>query len=765
MERVTGGIAWAFASCALLALMLVPLAGHRGIQVATSMVILTSIAACFVAVKFHRINVLYALALVTAAAYLVLSALFDELDITTDVRWQSGLSNMLTNIAIALALITAVRARRGPFTTREMLDGASVAFGAVAVSWLLVANPLQERSDVALLPALLNAGVIPFSVILFGLTAALFASGVQEKPPMWFVAAGILLNLMAEITRSLIKTGAIDPIASHLVNGCIISAIMFASAAIMHPSVVDLVTLRPQLFRRPAGRVSVRVILVVITLLTPITLIAATSATSMLDTVIRVVIALILIGMTAGRMLHEAASSQRANQEILDRLHRDELTGLPNRSQLIIEINEVLEATWRSDRRPTLMQLNLDRFKNINDTLGHALANQVLIKVAERLCSAADTFGATVARTGGDDFTLLDPHATSSSQALVHAEAVQRALNEPIHVYEHTVFVTASIGLATTPKTRTIDADEFLRRADIAANRAKSSGQDCIAVFDDSMQANLTTRMDVEHALHGAIDRHEMTLYYQPIVETSSGETNGLEALIRWKRGDRIVPPAEFVPIAEESGVITTLGTWVMLEALTDLGRWISDGTVPPTTTMSVNVSPRQLADPDFPDIVAEALNRSGISPSLLWIEVTESMMLAEPDLARRTLRRVRAMGVRLALDDFGTGYSSLSILQSFPIQRIKIDRAFVRGVAEPGHDQSLVRTIVAMGDSMGLDVVAEGVEEIEQLQALRDMGCAKAQGFLISHPVPTEAMRSTIRALADLQSLSMFDSYAEQTI
>jgi EAL domain-containing protein (putative c-di-GMP-specific phosphodiesterase class I) len=266
--------------------------------------------------------------------------------------------------------------------------------------------------------------------------------------------------------------------------------------------------------------------------------------------------------------------------------------------------------------------------------------------------------------------------------------------------------------------------------------------------------------MDVEHALHGAIGRQEMQLYHQPIVDLESGLLSGFEALIRWQRDGSIVSPGDFIPIAEETGIINEIGAWALLEALRELRRWIDDGLVPSSATMSVNVSPRQIADPEFASIVRDALDQSGVPAHLLWLEMTESMMLDEPELAEHTLRRIRSLGVRLALDDFGTGYSSLSLLQQFPIQRIKIDRAFVQGIAERSNDRSLVRTIIAMAQSMGLDLVAEGVETVHQLQSLRDLGCDKAQGYLISRPVPGKAMHSTMVALDQLKGLPLFTGH-----
>jgi EAL domain-containing protein (putative c-di-GMP-specific phosphodiesterase class I) len=340
---------------------------------------------------------------------------------------------------------------------------------------------------------------------------------------------------------------------------------------------------------------------------------------------------------------------------------------------------------------------------------------------------------------------------------MTRVELVRAALAAAVTVDDEDVFVTASFGVAVAPRNRTLAAEEFMRRADIATHRAKAGGRNGLAFFDDSMQAHLAHRMDVEHALHGAIGRQEMRLYHQPIVDITTGAVSGFEALIRWQRDGMIVSPLDFIAIAEEIGIINELGAWALNDALRELRGWIADGVVGPDTTVSVNVSPRQIADPGFADVVRDALESNQMAPNLLWLEMTESMMLEEPELAQSTLRAIREMGVRLALDDFGTGYSSLSLLQQFPIQRIKIDRAFVQGIGEQGNDRSLVRTIIAMAQSMGLDLVAEGVETVQQLLTLAELNCDKAQGYLISHPVPAEAMRSTMVALDELKSLSMF--------
>jgi EAL domain-containing protein (putative c-di-GMP-specific phosphodiesterase class I) len=263
------------------------------------------------------------------------------------------------------------------------------------------------------------------------------------------------------------------------------------------------------------------------------------------------------------------------------------------------------------------------------------------------------------------------------------------------------------------------------------------------------MLERVTQRLAIETSLYRALERRELRLVHQPIIDIDLGDVVGFEALMRWTREDgSIVSPAEFIPIAEETGTIVPIGAWALLEALTHLRGWINEGICSRDATMSVNVSPRQLHDPNFVPVVHEALMRSQIAPDQLWLEVTEGVMIAQPDQALDTLSRLCEFGVRVAIDDFGTGYSSLSLLQKFPIQRLKIDKSFIHGVADDLGARSLVRTIIAMGDSLGLDMVAEGVETAVQLQALVELRCSKAQGYLISHPVAPSMMATTIASL-----------------
>jgi diguanylate cyclase (GGDEF)-like protein len=606
--------------------------------------------------------------------------------------------------------------------------------------------------------AVLATAYLPMAIMLVAFAAELMLEGLVRNRAMWLVIAGSFAALGAAVVRALVQAGELHSGWQTTSTALLVVAIVLLCAAVSHrDSQRILEPLSPAQRGTSAHHETLLMAPLIVSLAVPIVLVATTSPSSHADMVVRGVLTLVLVAVTTARLYVALNANSRAQQALVRRLDRDELTNLPTRTRFLERVADVLEDTWRSEHHATLIQINIDRFKNINDTLGHEAANRVLVLLAERLRATAESFGASVARAGGDDFVVLDGSTRTFDDAHERVARIGGVFARPFIVGDATVFVTASIGVAMAPRNRTIAAEELLRRADIATHRAKADGRNRIVTFDDSMQSNLTHRMDVEHALHGAIGRQEMRLYHQPIVDLETGHLSGFEALIRWQRDGVIVPPLDFIPIAEETGIIKEIGAWALREALCELQGWINDGVVAPGTTTSVNVSPRQILDPEFATVVRDALEYSGVPPHLLWLEMTESMMFDEPDLAEKTLRQIRAMGVRIALDDFGTGYSSLSLLQRFPIQRIKIDRAFVQGIADRSNDRSLVHTIIAMGQSMGLDLVAEGVETVHQLQGLRDLGCDKAQGYLISRPVPAEAMRSTMVALDELTGLALF--------
>ncbi|MFZ9919139.1 MAG: putative bifunctional diguanylate cyclase/phosphodiesterase [Ilumatobacteraceae bacterium] len=494
-----------------------------------------------------------------------------------------------------------------------------------------------------------------------------------------------------------------------------------------------------------------RLVVVISGLVAPIFIFALTDAVDTRDRVVRTVSVLVLSAVVLVRVVLAVRANAELQARLVTSAQTDALTGLPNRSLMLQHVDTALRTAWRDGREPTVLFIDVDRFKNINDSLGHAAGDDVLIAVAERLRVVLPT-RCVVGRIAGDEFVVLDPQTAGPNESMVLADRVLESFHEPLSLRQGDVFVSASIGVSTYRPSVTNSADDLLRHADTAMYRAKESGRNCVAIFDESMLESVTQRLAVETALYRALERRELRLVHQPIIDVGLGEVVGFEALMRWDREDgSTISPAEFIPIAEETGTIVPIGSWALLEALTHLSDWIASGICARDATMAVNVSPRQLSDPNFVNVVSEALTRAHIPAKQLWLEVTEGVMIAQPDQALVALTRLCELGVRVAIDDFGTGYSSLSLLQKFPIQRLKIDRTFIQGVADDADARALVRTIVAMCESMSLDMVAEGVETVSQLQALGEMRCAKAQGYLISHPVPPESIAGTVAAINEL--------------
>ena len=664
-----------------------------------------------------------------------------------DPTYQHPVGVALVLTALVCVAGTLIALIRNGFTgsTRSIWgDAVIVALGAWIISWATVVQPISQSDGSQRVGLLLYGLYQPTTAVVLFLTAVLLLGRRDRPPAIWLVAGALGLNMVGDLTYLLMDAGHLGAGAEELALSAYILTYFSAIAAFLHPSIHQLGT--PQ--ESPEHDSFGRLIVTTLTLLAPIVVLAGTDSNDRTDRWMRIGSATVLTALVAMRVITAVRANSRAQAELVRNAQTDPLTGLPNRTVLLQRLKDVLSDPHPGDPHPTLFFVDLDRFKNINDSLGHAAGDEVLVTVARRLVNAVGG-EATVARLSGDEYVVFDPRPRSQGAAMASAERLLDIFREPLALSQGDVFVTASIGVAAIEPGASVTAEDLVRHADTAMYRAKDAGRNCLAVYDESMHERVAHRLAVETALYRALDRRELRLYHQPIIDLESGDVVGFEALMRWQQSDgTIVSPAEFIPIAEDTGTIVPIGSWALLEALSQLRRWIDTGVCSPEATMSVNVSPRQLGDPNFPAVVGEALTRSGVPPHLLWLEVTESVMITEPELALSTLKRLRSLGVRVALDDFGTGYSSLSLLQKFPLQRIKIDRAFVNGVADNPNDRSLVRTIIAMGRSLGLDMVAEGVESVHQLQVLSDLGCGKAQGFLISHPVPADAMRNTVAAL-----------------
>ncbi|MEQ6342894.1 MAG: EAL domain-containing protein, partial [Gammaproteobacteria bacterium] len=387
--------------------------------------------------------------------------------------------------------------------------------------------------------------------------------------------------------------------------------------------------------------------------------------------------------------------------------------------------------------------LDLDRFKAINDTLGHDHGDILLHAVAQRLkdCVRAED---TVARAGGDEFAIILADVDGPQDAARVAAKVLESFRHPFHVREQELFISTSIGITLYPGDGT-DTQTLLKNAGAAMDRAKEKGKNAYQFYTANMNSQAMTRLTLENRLRRALERDEYVLHYQPIVDVASGKITSVEALIRWRHAQSgLVPPAEFIPLLEDTGLIVPVGEWVLRTACAQAKLW---QTVNPCVIgMSVNLSARQFNDPQLSELIGQILADADLEPHLLELEITESMLMQSVEIAIDTLNALHGMGVRLAIDDFGTGYSSLSYLRRFPIHSLKIDRSFVDGVTTNPDDAAIADAILALAHTLNLRVIAEGVETEEQLQYLRSRRCDMVQGYLLSKPLPAEEITRMLR-------------------
>jgi diguanylate cyclase (GGDEF)-like protein/PAS domain S-box-containing protein len=440
---------------------------------------------------------------------------------------------------------------------------------------------------------------------------------------------------------------------------------------------------------------------------------------------------------TTGVVLNTRDLQERKalEQKLTFQAFHDPLTRLANRSLFRERVEHALDRRSLAD--VAVLFIDLDNFKTINDSLGHAAGDHVLVETAHRVRSSLRTED-TAARLGGDEFAVLLEDADVTSAARV-AERIRVALGTPFWVLGQEVYISASIGIAVRREGDT--AGELLRNADVAMYTAKSKGKACFEIFEPAMHDAVVARLGMEAELRRAIERREFIIHYQPIVRLESGEVIGAEALVRWQHPTRgLVPPLDFIPLAEETGLIIPLGGWVLRQACHQLAEWqrLRGGGEP--FVMNVNLSSRQLVRDVIADEVAAAVDESGIRASWLVLEVTETVLMADPVVAAAALGRIRDLGVRVALDDFGSGYSSLSHLRRFPIDIVKIDKSFVDDVAGDGVESAIARGIIELGRAMRIQTVAEGIEADEQAEVLRTLGCELGQGYFFARPLAAEA-------------------------
>ena len=445
-----------------------------------------------------------------------------------------------------------------------------------------------------------------------------------------------------------------------------------------------------------------------------------------------------------------ALGRKRQAEDALRKIaYYDVVTGLPNRVFFQEHLNASIDVAARHGRKLAVLFIDLDNFKQVNDTLGHAAGDTLLNEIANRLaanvragdevCKAksAGQFG-ELARLGGDEFTVLLSEISQDTDPGIVAARLMASLAQPIDVASHAITVTASLGIAIYPEDGT-DCDGLMKNADLAIYFAKRDGRNVFHYYRSSMNETALRRLTLENGLRRAIDRNELSLHYQPQIDLVSQRVRGMEALLRWNSPELgSIPPSDFIPIAEETGLILKIGDRVMRTACAQASLWQVPDRVP--TRIAVNVSARQLMQMDFVDRVTEILAKNNLPADLLEIEITESVLMGDYEVALQVLKNLKARGVRLAIDDFGTGYSSLAYLKRFPVDHLKIDRSFIADLSNGSSGSSIAASIIGLAGSLGLQVTAEGVETAGQLEMLKIETCDEAQGFLFSQPMPTNA-------------------------
>ena len=453
-------------------------------------------------------------------------------------------------------------------------------------------------------------------------------------------------------------------------------------------------------------------------------------------------------------LVRDITERKQAEEQIAYLAYHDSLTGLPNNRLFKDRLKQGIAHAQRHNTKLAVMFLDLDRFKLINDTMGHDVGDKLLQVTADRLTETirgtdslamnkSPLLNRSVARLGGDEFTLLLEDIEDTKSVARIAERMTKSISKPIMLGEQEVYTSTSIGIAIFPEDGR-EVDTLLKNADAAMYYAKEQGRNNFQFFTKEMNESSIQQLVLENSLRKAINNNELHLYYQPQVSVVTGQLVGMEALIRWIHPEKgFISPGLFIPVAEETGLIMQIGEWVIQEACRQASEWYKSGYKP--VRVSVNLSAKQLKDERLPDIIASNIFDTGLEPKYLGVELTESAIILEPEMALSRLQNIKSLGVKLSLDDFGTGYSSLSYLKRFPIDTLKIDQAFIRDVKNDHEDAALVKAIISMAHGLGMDVVAEGVELEEQLEFLGANACDTIQGFLFSRPVPAEEIESML--------------------
>jgi len=629
----------------------------------------------------------------------------------------------LTGYALLVGTLIMLNRARGPLERHALADGIIVCLGAGLVTAVLFVVPALDITTRPLIVSIVQ-GFYPMIDILLLLLLLNLAFTTASLLPSYraFVLAMIAL-FVGDFGYAWIGARG-ELTGSPLLDLPFLLAYTFFGIAAIHPSMAWIAKAVPNADQPWSFR---RLGLIIPALFAPGVVAVLVDPGNRFTLPLLGAVFVALVSTLLFRAVAAVHSLDRMQETFRHQARHDALTGLVNRAELMSMVGRMQLARGRNDPSIWVLFLDLDGFKFINDSWGHETGDQLLVEVSARLQLITRSL-ATVGRVGGDEFVISG--MLTREQAIDLAIKVQATLRNPIEIQGLDLIVTTSIGMAEA--TLGEDAEGLLRDADAAMYRAKGAGRDGYMIFDDSMRQSVRDRVEIELALRHAVARGQLWIAYQPIVNIHTECVVGCEALLRWThpvRGE--ISPRDFISVAEETGLIIDIGAWVLQESVRQLSRWQRAGVVDPDFFMSVNASTRQLRDHQLTKLASELLKETGVTPSRLVVEITESVMMEQSELVTDVLTGMRDLGVRLSVDDFGTGYSSLSYLSRYPVTGVKVDRAFVDGLGDVPGDDAIVRAVTAMASALNLGVVAEGVETIQQRDILRQLGIQHGQGWL----------------------------------
>ncbi len=645
---------------------------------------------------------------------------------------------------LAVGMFGLSRARRGGRHDLDgMLDAALVALGALACAWAFLITPALANTGA---PIGVRTVLTIYPAASIFLVAAwlqiLSMGGARRSISHRLLLAALSFLLLGDVIYTLVDA-RIATIPLHIIDVPYLLANVLFGVVHLHPSMRELCEPVPR--AQQHGRIDSRLAIVATALGLPTVVVLLRPSLSGADRAVLAIIVLTLTATAIWRVFRALRAHATSETQLVYQATHDALTGLPNRAYLKDYLDQEIARHSNTDRSFALLFLDLDRFKLVNDALGHTVGDQLLRAVAHRLGRVVPA-SAKIARIGGDEFVIVIGDVSGADQAVRYGEEIRASFSLPFAVAESEIYASVSVGVALAGPSASRDAESLIRDADTAMYQAKVAGRDDVALYDAEARERTTRRLALERQLRGVLDRDELQIHYQPIVDGSTRKVIGFEALLRWAHPELgNVPPLDFVPVAEETGMIVEIGAWVLKTAAEQLAYWRAHTSGAQDLYVAVNLSARQLHEPGFVELVLNTARDAGLPNDAMRLELTESLLIEQRSVVA-SLDQLRAAGFSLSIDDFGTGYSSLAYLRRFHVDEVKIDKAFIDDLARSdGADSSLVEAIIAVAHAIGIHATAEGVELPVQADRLRELGVDSMQGYLYSRPATAADIPSVI--------------------